>query len=174
MSSMRASIHKTALNQLGYHDKDFEHPGRYYAGGYNWCSEFVSWVYWQAGYPFTNGSFTSSVEVEGDDGSWMQRSTTRVINWFKENAVYIERDDENWYDFHPQTGDYVFVGRSGSDRAHSGLVEYVNTRGDLHTIEGNNAGRPVSKYSYPYYKINKTVNGSANGIILGFGILPER
>lgn len=173
MSLKRAKILSTALGELGKHDEDSPFPGRYYSGGLNWCSEFVSWCYWKAGYPFTEGSFTSSVKVDGDDGFWMQRSSQRIIDWFKKNAKYVHRGSDEWYQLKPETGDYVFIGRAGSDRMHSGIVQFADCAGHLHTIEGNNSGRPVMEFSYPYYKINETDNGLANGIILGFGILAD-
>ena len=172
MSLKEAKILEIALGELGHHEHELPHPGRYFAAGYNWCSEFVSWVYKAAGYPFTGGSFSSRVgEVEGDNGDWMLRSSERIINYFKEKNCYIHRSQPGWYNVVPKPGDYIFIGRYGTDRMHSGIVEYLSCRGTLHTIEGNNAGRKVMRFEYPNYQINEKDNGPANGIILGIGVI---
>ena len=164
-----------ALNELGHDDDLCEEPGCYYAGGddkVNWCSEFVSWVYHKAGYSFTDGSFSRKVrEFSSEDGSWMHRSTSRIIRWFQKHEKYIDRDSPNWNSVKPQAGDYVFIGRAGNEnRRHSGLVEFVDEYGTLHAIEGNNSRRDVARYRYPLFKTNTTDNGSANGIVLGIGL----
>lgn len=171
MSEKRYRILSVALEEIGCHDEDLPFPGKYYAAGYNWCSEFVSWVYKQAGCPFTEGGYSQRIVDPPDDGKWMQRSSSRCIEWFKANGFYVHREDTLWYSFTPKLGDYVFIGRYGSDRMHSGLVEYLGCDGTLHTIEGNNAGRAVMKFQYPHYKINSDDNGEANGVILGFGVI---
>lgn len=165
----RYRVLRVMLGELGNHDEDAgNHIGRYYSGNREWCAEFVSYCYWQAGVPFDQGSFTSSIDYV--EGTWMQRSTTRVVDWFKLQGQYIERGaSEYWFEYTPQPGDYVFIGRAKSKRLHSGLVEYVDTSGTLHTIEGNNGGRKVSRYQYPFYKLNDQDNGTANGIIMGVG-----
>ena len=173
MSVKRAEILKSALSEIGNHNDDGSEYGRYLSGSYNWCSEFVSYVYKEAGYPFTNGSYSSQIENAPDNGEWMQRTTKRIIHWFKEHSIYIGRGSEFWYDFLPRAGDYVFIGRYGSDRMHSGLVEYTACNGTLNTIEGNNSGRKVMRFQYPHYLINDKDNGSANGIVLGFGVIRD-
>lgn len=168
----RYDIVKTMTDELGNRDKNGTAIGRYYSGGREWCAEFVSWCYYRAGVPLDKGSFTSSI-AEGLEGDWMHRSTTRLRDWFLGEGKYIERGSPRWYDYMPMPGDFVFIGRADSDRKHSGLVEFLHPDGSLHTIEGNNGGRPVSRYEYPLYKINNTDNGSANGIVLGIGVRDE-
>ena len=103
----------------------------------------------------------------------MHRSTDRLRDWFLGEGKYIERRSDNWFEYMPLPGDFAYIGRADSDRKHAALVEYLDNSGTLHTIEGNNAGRPVGRYSYPLYKINDTDNGVANGIVLGIGVRDE-
>jgi hypothetical protein len=117
-------------------------------------------VYKEAGYPFRGG-----------DKGWRLTTTRRVRNWFKANSTYVARGQADWQRFTPTPGDYVYIGRAGDpDRKHSGIVERLDADGDLHTIEGNNWGRPVARYVYPNFRTNSTDNGPANGIVLGMGL----
>ncbi|MFK7827495.1 MAG: CHAP domain-containing protein [Oligoflexales bacterium] len=175
-SDIRDEIIVNAINELGNDDDQCEEPGCYFAGGdtkVNWCSEFVSWVYHVSGNSFTSGYFSRKVrELTGERGRWMQRSTTRIINWFHKNAVYIDRSHPDWDIISPKPGDYILIGRAGSEtRRHSAIVEYIDEDGTLHALEGNNSRRDVARFQYPAYKTNTTDNGSANGIVLGFGLL---
>ncbi|MBT3234327.1 MAG: CHAP domain-containing protein [Bdellovibrionales bacterium] len=160
------SIVQTARGELGNDDSDpgFEPDGRYQADGVNnWCSEFVSWVYDQAGYPFTGGSL----------GGWMKWNTVQIRDWFSDNSTYVERDGGDWGRLQPQPGDYVFISRaSNPGRAHSGIVKRVDSRGGLWTIEGNNAGRVVDEYYYPSFRTNDSSDlpAETNGIVMGFGL----
>ena len=106
-----------AASQIGHSDRDPKCPihGCYSGYGSNWCSEFVSWVYRQAGIPFTGGTKIP----------WLLNDTGKIISWFKANGTYLNRNDPNWKNFKPLPGDYVFIGRARnqgvfSDRAHSG------------------------------------------------------
>ena len=94
--------------------------------GDDWCSEFVSWVYNQAGYPFTGG----------EQGGWLWDSYSDILNWFDEHRTLIAHGSSDWNDssFEPQPGDYVALG-DGSP-SHSGIVWYVSGT-TLYTIEGN-------------------------------------
>lgn len=172
----RYRVWELMCQEIGNHDNTGPDDviGRYFSGNREWCAEFVSWIYFFAGVAFTGGSFTSSVAQllgdRGDKGTWMQRSTTRIKDWFTEKGWYVDRSHQDWYQMIPQTGDWVFIGRSNSDRMHSGLVEYVCPSGTLHTIEGNNGGRPVARYQYPFYKWNTDLDGTANGIVRGIGV----
>ena len=160
------AIIAVASSQIGKLDQAPGCPpaGCYLGHGTNWCSEFVSWVYHQAGDSFDGGK----------SEPWLLNNTVKVIHWFDERKAYVKRDSDQWKTFVPSPGDYVFIGRVDSNgkftsRAHSGIVESVDADGTLHTIEGNNNGRAVARYIYPNYLTNVTDNGPANGIVLGFG-----
>lgn len=155
-----------AASELGHDDGDARCRGEgcYFARGSNWCSEFVSWVYLEAGAPFDGGR----------RHDWLLVNVEEIIAWFEARRAFVRRTDPAWADFVPAPGDYVWIGRvdeRGEDtgRMHSGIVEFVDSQGALHTIEGNNAGRPVARFVYPDYAANATDNGPANGIVLGFG-----
>ncbi|MBI4692409.1 MAG: CHAP domain-containing protein [Gammaproteobacteria bacterium] len=161
----RDIVHVAAA-QLGHHDREArcEAQGCYFARGGNWCSEFVSWVYLQSGLPLSGGERLD----------WLLETVDEIVAWFDARDAFVRRGDPEWEGFVPQPGDYAWVGRAdeyGADsgRLHSALVEFVDADGALHTIEGNNAGRPVERYLYPAYKSNSTDNGPANGIVMGFG-----
>ena len=174
----RDKIIDTAISELGNHDLDVSvYPSRYYSGGYNWCAEFVCYCYKEAGYPLTGGQFSSQVETD-EDGDWMHRTTGRLIDYFTVKHEFIDRNHKKWFDYIPRPGDFVWIGRhnyedGSNDRLHAGLVEYSHPDGTLHTIEGNNSKRPVMRFCYPRYKTNLRNNGSANGIVMGFGVLSE-
>ena len=160
MSSSGNQIVKTAEGQMGKKDSDCSPPGCYGGDGTNWCSEFVSWVYESAGYPFV-------------PGKWLLTNTQKIIKWFGKKSTYISRDHTHWDEFTPTPGDYVYIGRAGEpDRKHSGIVENVDSDGSLHTIEGNNRGRAVARYVYPNFRTNTTSNDppKTKGIVLGLGL----
>lgn len=163
MSDSGSAIVATATGQIGVDDGDCPGRGCYLGNGGEWCSEFVSWCYQHAGHPFTDGG----------EGGWLLSNTTLIRDWFRTNSTYLERTDGDWASFRPTPGDYVYIGRAGDpDRKHSGIVEFVDGSGDLHTIEGNNAGRRVAKYVYPAFRTNSSSNapGATNGIVVGFGL----
>lgn len=84
-----------------------------------WCADFVSWVYKEAGKPFTGGQ----------SGGWRIASVDGVKAWFKEKATWIN----NGSGVKPQPGDVYTMGIS-----HTGIVEKVE--GDtIYTISGNTA-----------------------------------
>ncbi|MGB3946304.1 MAG: phage tail tip lysozyme, partial [Candidatus Saccharimonadales bacterium] len=99
-----------------------------------WCADFVSWVYKQAGTPFTGGA----------SGGWRIPSVSSVQKWFEENGVWVM----NGKGVIPKPGDVYTMGIS-----HSGIVEKVE--GDtVYTISGNTAtdntgnGNGVGRGSY--------------------------
>lgn len=153
------AIVSKALQELGNDDDDDDCPasGCYGGNGNWWCSEFVSWVYKEAGYPYSGG--------------WQKSNTDKTRDWFKANSTYITRSSKNWSKITPRPGDYVFIGRaSDSTRKHSGIVERIDSAGTLHTIEGNNSGNVVARYQYLNYKTNSKIDGAVNGIVKGFGL----
>ncbi len=163
MSDSGSAIVSTAAGQIGVDDGDCPGRGCYLGNGGEWCSEFVSWCYQHAGFPFTGGS----------EGGWFLSNTTRIRDWFRTNSTYLERADSDWRAFQPTPGDYVYIGRAGApEREHSGIVEFVDDSGGLHTIEGNNAGRRVGRYVYPDFRTNSTSNAppDTNGIVVGLGL----
>jgi hypothetical protein len=163
MSDSGNAIVSVASGQMGRADTDCPLPGCYHANHTEYCSEFVAWCYHEAGFPLTGG----------DEGGWLLRDTFHVIDWFKDHSTYLARGETDWDKFTPVAGDYIFIGRAGDpDRRHSGIVEFVDASGTLHTIEGNNAGRHVDRYVYPNFRTNSTSNDppKTNGYVKGFGL----
>jgi hypothetical protein len=138
-------IVRTAEKEIG--NKDGSSPGRYHGHDGGWCSEFVSWVYRQAGEPFTGG--------EGDGGicdeEWNMSTTYRVAAGFGRNEDWqffsTEEITRNWQEgidnpLEPKVGDYVFFSNeffsneAEDNRAHSGIVEEIQDT-TMYTIEGN-------------------------------------
>jgi hypothetical protein len=115
-----------------------------YTDGHNefWCADFVSWVYKQAGTPFTGGS----------SGGWRIAGVTSVKAWFQKNGIWFDKNSSEV----PQPGDAVFFfskpNQNSSSGNHIGIVEKVE--GDtLYTIEGNSSDA-VRRRSYNYKTSN--------------------
>ena len=79
----------------------------------------MSWVYKEAGTPFTGGS----------SGGWRIPSVDGVKAWFQENATW----EDNGPGVKPQPGDVYTMGIS-----HTGIVEKVEGN-TIYTISGNTA-----------------------------------
>lgn len=83
-----------------------------------WCADFVSWVFKQAGTPFTGGQ----------SGGWRIAGVSSVRAWFEKNGTYTK----NGPGVIPNPGDtYMTDGES-----HIGIVEKVEN-GTVYTISGN-------------------------------------
>lgn len=110
-----------------------------------WCADFVSWVYKEAGKPFTGGS----------SGGWRIASVSSMQSWFEANGNWVE----NKPGVVPKPGDVYTMGIS-----HTGIVEKVEDN-TVYTISGNTAtdntgnGNGVGRGQYPV--------GSSE--ILGYG-----
>jgi hypothetical protein len=124
-----------------------------------WCSEFVSWVYWQAGYPFTGGP---------SGKRWHLSSVKKIKAWFKSNSTFISKDSSDWFSFTPTPGDYVCFGNTANPESHSGIVEYLDSNDTLHTIEGN-AGDKVARKSYSNFRTNVSFSKWVQGLGLRCG-----
>jgi hypothetical protein len=95
-----------------------------------WCADFVSWVYKQAGKPFTGGT----------SGGWRIPSTVALATWLQKGGnLTINGPSAN-----PKPGDLYFITDGGlAGIHHVGIVEKVvgNT---LYTISGNTS---IANYS---------------------------
>lgn len=109
--------------------------------GQEWCADFVSWVYWQAGAAFSGGA----------DGGWRLAGVAGIRQGLIEHGAWHDRAAGDV----PQPGDVVaFAGDS-----HVGIVERVDGT-TLATIEGNSSDQ-VTRRSYAGY--------DADGEIAGWG-----
>jgi hypothetical protein len=116
----------------------------------SWCANFVSWVYKEAGAPFTGGS----------NGGWRLPSVTGVQAWIKANATWYPNTPGSSA---PQPGDIVIFSNSGSNADssgnldHTGIVESVSGT-TLNTIEGNSSNA-VKRRTYTNYPSSNRVVG---------------
>lgn len=95
------------------------------SAGEKWCADFVSWVYREAGRPFTGGV----------DGGWRLPGVEGLRTWLEQNGVFEARGLGA-----PQPGDVIIYG--GGE--HTGIVDHVD--GDrVHTIEGNSSDQVIRR-----------------------------
>lgn len=100
-----------------------------------WCADFVSWVYKEAGMPFTDG-------IGNDPKGWQHPGVVNLQTWFKQKQIYFEAGDQK-----PQPGDVAFyIGAQTPDPTsgeHVNIVVAVN--GDTMTTVGGNESQQVTK-----------------------------
>lgn len=105
-----------------------------------WCADFISWVFKEAGTPFTGGV----------SGGWRIPAVVGLISWFKANGTYI---DQSATAPAPLPGDVIMfqysVPNSNTNTGnHTGIVETV-TGEKITTIEGNSSNS-VRRGTYNY------------------------
>ena len=155
MSSSGNRIVEVAQSQIGNTDQS-----RYGAGlNKSWCSEFVSWVYMQAGFPFSEGA-----EVRDGHLSHVRQ----IMNWFMGNSTFLLKGFKDWDHFRPAPGDYVCFGNNEDPMSHSGIVESIDDNGTLHTIEGN-VHDAVVRRVYQDFKTNLNFHKWVQGFGLRCG-----
>lgn len=114
-----------------------------------WCADFVSWVYREAGLPFTGGS----------DGGWRVINVGVMHQWHVTNGLWFSSDSAE----DPRPGDVISFITDVYD-GHVGLVERLDDAGTpgvpgddtIHTIEGNTSNM-VARRDY------RRVGGSVVG-----------
>jgi hypothetical protein len=109
-----------------------------------WCADFVSWVYKEAGKPFTGGA----------SGGWRLNAVGDLVSWLKSNGTYTTKQDNS---FAPQPGDVVIIDDGGNPEGHTGIIAEVNGK-SITTIEGN-ALDSVLKLTYDDYTTDAKVTG---------------
>lgn len=112
--------------------------------GEAWCADFVSWVYREAGHPFSGGL----------DGGWRVPGVFGMHGWLKANGIWHDRGPGDT----PQPGDIIVF----RDDDHVGIVEVLDGT-TVRTIEGNTSNE-VGRRSYSDYTTNPE--------ILGWGRMP--
>ncbi|MFP5319467.1 MAG: CHAP domain-containing protein [Acidimicrobiia bacterium] len=107
------------------------------SAGEAWCADFVSWVYREAGHPFSGGV----------DGGWRLPGVTGLRAWLERNGIWHNRGERDT----PRPGDVIVFG----DEDHTGIVERLDDAGTptdpsddvIHTVEGNTSNE-VGRRSY--------------------------
>jgi hypothetical protein len=110
-----------------------------------WCSEFVSWTYAAAGYPFAKGS----------QGGWMFSGNQQIKSWFAANRRFISKNDPEWFTFIPQPGDYIRFDNSAG--GHSAIVRSVN-HSILYIVHGN-SGNQVRLSTITDFRNSSSIDG---------------
>lgn len=110
-----------------------------------WSADFVSWVYNEAGTPFSGGNNTA----------WRLTSTASITGWLQTHGQYTTRQEKS---FEPEPGDVIVIRQAGEGSAdHVGIV-YTVTETTLTTIEGNVRNALVSA-TYNSYTTNARIVG---------------
>lgn len=110
-----------------------------------WCSDFVAWVYQQAGVPFSGGAM----------GGWLLTNNHAMERWFATRGMWVDRRSDAMDEYVPQPGDFV---RFPTERGgHAAIVVRANGT-TLHTIEGNVSGE-VARGRYFHYRDNPLIAG---------------
>lgn len=112
-----------------------------------WCADFVSWVYKEAGVPFTGGN-----------NGWQIPAAGGMAAWFKQHGSFVTEN--------PQPGDVVVFGLNGSYADHVSIVEKVSGS-TITTIGGNESNTILNLPGIPA----KAGMSSVNGVVSGFGRL---
>jgi hypothetical protein len=110
-----------------------------------WCADFVSWVYNEAGHPFSGGV----------DGGWRLPGVSGMRSWLAANGIWHDRGAGD----KPRPGDVVIF----RDDDHVGIVEFLDGT-TARTIEGNTSNH-VGRRIYADY--------STNPELLGWGRMRE-
>lgn len=107
-----------------------------------WCADFVSWVYKQAGKPFTTG----------ESGGWRIPSVYALDDYLSSQQIHFLKSDRSKT---PQPGDVIIMNDGGS-RMHTGLVYTVD--GDsITTIEGNVSDK-VATRTFDNYRTHEGIH----------------
>jgi hypothetical protein len=141
LSPVRAKIITTAHQQF-----DTPQPGTFYSQGerQDWCANFVSWVYQQAGVPFINPH----------NGGWRIPGVRSLETYYRTTGRWHSADSS----YTPQPGDAVLYDTTSSRGEHVNiLLRYQD--GKLTTV-GGNEGNAIHV---------STIERAAVGKIRGFG-----
>ena len=159
----RLRILNSATSQIG--NKQWNSRVLTYSEGNqeNWCADFVSWVYLNAGYPFINNAAPGRSYWRIPRVYVNNQGIPNLRSYFIANNAYKTKESG----YTPGAGDVVIFSRQ--DRSHTGIVERVDRPANknenyIYTIEGNTSTQDVARRSYPM----------SDGTIDGYGTIIER
>jgi len=125
-----------------------QQPGTVYSQGKSeaWCADFVSWVYNEAGYPFSNPN----------SGSWRIPGTFTLAEYFQTQHVFHSPGETG---FTPRLGDVaIYTNESLVWTQHTNIViGYDGTW--LVTIGGNQSHGAVTVYRHRWDNPDLHVRG---------------
>jgi len=109
-----------------------------------WCADFVSWVYYKAGSPFTGGA-----------SGWRIALSDNLRTWFRNYGYYYARSSTATT---PIAGDVVwFDWDNNGTTDHVAIVDHVYS-GTLYTISGNYSNS-VKRASYANFRSYADISG---------------
>ncbi|MNH58419.1 CHAP domain protein [compost metagenome] len=107
-----------------------------------WCADFVSWVYKEAGTPFTGG----------ESGGWRIPGVFGLDDYLSSKQVHFLKDDTSQT---PKPGDVIIFNETGP-RSHTGLVYTVEGE-KITTIEGNINDSVITR-EFNNYRSNPSIH----------------
>ncbi len=137
------SILAIAKAELAKNVSEWDSNALKYTDGHKWawCASFVSWVYKEAGTPFTGGS----------PQDWLIPGVKNMREWFKKNGTYFSVGEQT-----PQPGDVAFYVKDdfssngltykGMGIEHVNIVEKVSSDGKTMSAIGGNQSNQVTRY----------------------------
>lgn len=129
-----------------------------------WCADYVSWVYKEAGYPFTGGlSGGWRWPVASGNYGYSLINYTKYIGKYKAKASYT-----------PEPGDIIFFDPASKDPgSHVGIVISVaiSKSATVYTVEGNigNIDLSVPGHIANGGKVDNRTYSLTDPLILGYG-----
>lgn len=144
--------------KLAFNGSNIAYPGSDYSNGVieHWCADFVSWVYKQAGIPFT----------DGQDG-WLIRGVSGLIDYFKNKQIFIALGQGD-----PQPGDAILYYANGEGKHVQIVIGYDSATKTVTYIGGNECnGMPGCNHPYSTIVQTTFVIGGAGqrADLVGFG-----
>jgi hypothetical protein len=120
---------QAALAQVLREQYDQNQPGTVYSDGVeeNWCADFVSWVYREAGASFSNPN----------SGSWRIPGVLTLWEYFRSQGQFTE----DLAGFTPQFGDVVLYEDVAEVGQHTNIV--LSFEDGWITTVGGNEGKPA-------------------------------
>jgi hypothetical protein len=165
----RLRIVAMANSQLGVQEDSAQQ--RLYSEGaagsvQEWCANFVSWVYKEAGYPFFVANPQPGIANWRIPAVSARTGHPNLKDFFITHQAYKAKETG----YIPAPGDVVIFARNG--RSHTGIVYAASKPANknevwIDTVEGNTASNNVGKRSYPIS--DPTIDGY--GVIINSGML---
>lgn len=146
-------------NELAFASGSIVFPGSDYTSGKvdHWCAWFVSWVYKQAGLPFSGG----------DQGGWSIGGVSQLFEYFKNEQIFIALNQGD-----PRPGDVIIYHDGIKGRHVQIVISYDNATKTVTYIGGNECnGQPGCNYPRSHINQSSFVIGGQGqkSDLVGFG-----
>ncbi len=160
-----------ANSQVGYAESPIGSNCTKYGPCQEWCADFVSWVYKQAGQQF----YFSEGQYGTDNGTnWQLANAFSIENYLVDHGKWHSGVDSSHY---PSPGD-VLVTRGQGGAGHVGIVTSVNVGTQtIYTADGNFSDHVVAtNYTFGYvndFGREPSGYGRVAGFARGFAAEPD-